>query len=334
MIGVIILTFQSDDVIEDCLSSLHASEHGELRVVVCDNNSNDQTVPCIRKWAAANNVDFTEVLAQDEAPPASQDSLTLIHTGANLGFAGGVNIGLAYLVKDPAVKLFWILNPDTEVVPQTAGEFARCAERVGSFSLMGSRIQYREEPYLIQSDGGNVNWLTGICTNINQGERPEDVALPDTGKLDFISGANMVASREFVEQAGPMVEDYFLYYEEIDWAQRRGGLPLAWCNEALVFHHGGTTIGTGAVNRRPSPFANYFNFRNRVRFMLRFRPTAVPITWVMSMLRVFKLAVLGARAEAWAAFAGLNGLAPPSEILERIASEDRKHAFMKRDRSR
>ncbi|MBG6212060.1 GT2 family glycosyltransferase [Labrenzia sp. EL_126] len=334
MIGVIILTFQADDVIEGCLNSLHASEYRDLRVVVCDNNSYDQTVPIVRQWAAANKIDLKEALAQDEVAPANQDSLTLIHTGSNLGFAGGVNVGLAHLLKDPAMNLFWILNPDTEVAPQTAGEFARCAERVGFFSLMGSRIQYREEPHLIQSDGGSVNWWTGICSNINQGGQPEDAEFPDTGKLDFISGANMVASREFVEQAGPMVEDYFLYYEEVDWAQRRGNLPLAWCRDALVFHHGGTTIGSGAVNRRPSPFANYFNFRNRVRFMRQFRPLAVPVTWVTSMLRVVKLTALGARAEAWAAFTGLNGLAPPTKISDRIAPDDRKLAFRPRDRSR
>ena len=163
---------------------------------------------------------------------------------------------------------------------------------------------------------------------------PGDAQFPDVTSLDFISGANMVASRMFIEQIGLMVEDYFLYYEEVDWAARRGDLPLALCPEAVVVHHGGTTIGTGSVTKRASGFANYFNYRNRMRFMRRFHPGALPIVWGLAMLRVAKLVAVGAAAEAWAALAGLNGLPPPAAVRNRIAPDDRAQAFKLRDRTR
>ncbi|MEM7546723.1 MAG: glycosyltransferase family 2 protein [Pseudomonadota bacterium] len=330
MIGVIVLTFEAADVIEACLESLHVSDHPDMRVVVCDNRSSDDTVKVIRAWAEAHG-EALEEIAPATQPAANLARYTLLHTGGNLGFAGGVNAGLRWLQQDPRVDLFWILNPDSEAEPGTASAYARHAAEVGPFALMGARICYHEADRRVQSDGGQVSQWTGVCRNVNSGLSQEDAVPPDAAHLDFISGANMVASRVFVERAGPMVEDYFLYYEEVDWAARRGDLPLVLCPDAKVLHHGGTVIGTGSLTRRPSPFANYFNYRNRMRFMRRFRPMALPIAWALSMLRVVKLFGLGAGAEGWAAFCGLNGMPPPASIRDRIAPADQDRAFVLRE---
>ena len=324
MIGVIIVTFQSADVIEACLESLRTSDHSDLRVVICDNGSSDDTWGTVLRWAAAKDVDLAETRV---GPPGAPAPFRFVHMGGNMGYAGGVNAGLKFLLGDPGVDLLWILNPDSEALPHTASAFARCAAETGPFSLMGGRIRYHEPPRHIQSDGGIVLAWSGICKNLNAGLLPQEAKMPVAQTLDFISGASVVASRHFVETVGPMTEDYFLYYEEVDWAARRGDLPLVLCPEAEVIHHGGTTIGTGAFNRRPSPFANYFNYRNRMRFVRRFRPMAIPTTWVLSMARVAKLLALGARDEAMAAARGLNGLPPPVAVRDRIAPEDRARAF-------
>ncbi len=333
MIGVVVLTFQSADVIEACLESLRVSDHSDLRIVICDNNSQDKTIDAIKKWVEACGLRITEI-GPEPGPLPDPAYLTLLHIGGNLGFAGGVNAGIQLLRSDPRIDLFWILNPDSEVAPDTAGAYARRAKEVGPFSLMGSRIRYHEAPQWIQSDGGQVSLWSGVCRNVNLGKIPEMTEPPDAGSLDFISGANMVASRQFVERAGLMVEDYFLYYEEVDWAARRGDLPLVLCPEAEVFHHGGTMIGTGSFTRRPSPFANYFNYRNRMRFVFRFRPWALPTAWFMSMLRVGKLFAIGAGDEAWAALRGLNGLPPPTAVRDQILPADRMRAFGMRERTR
>lgn len=333
IIGVVVLTFQSSDVIAACLDSLAASQGAELRIVVCDNSSRDSTVEVVTGWAEAKGLALTEI-QPGAAWPAERGPMTLIHTGGNLGFAGGVNVGLRYLQGDPDVDLFWILNPDGEATPGTAAAYRRRAAEVGPFSLMGGRTRYHEAPRHIQTDGGRVDYWSGICRNVNIGLAPEEATFPDAASLDFIAGANMVASRAFLERAGLMVEDYFLYYEEVDWAARRGALPLVVCPEAEVIHHSGTSIGTGRLNRLASPFANYFNYRNRMRFMRRVRPFALPATWGLSMLRVARLVLRGAWAEAWAAFAGLSGLRPPAAVRDRIAPADRALAFETRDRSR
>lgn len=328
VIVAIIVTYRSADVIRDCLESLMTSNYGALKVIVCDNNSPDDTVDTIRTWATGRSLELTEFVADSENALEAEalGRVTLIRSLANLGFAGGVNLGLKTAIQDPDVGLFWILNPDCVVMPETASAFVE-SSRQDRFALMGGRILYLEPPNAIQSDGGRVSHWTGVCTNLNQGLSPLTAVRPDPATMDFISGANMVASREFVDKAGLMREDYFLYFEEVDWAFQRGGLPLRFCQEAIVHHHGGTVIGTGSATRRANAFANYFNFRNRIRFVGRFMPQSLPVAYAYNLLKIAKLVCVGAWEEAAGAFRGLHQLPPSKAVAEKLAPEAAARAF-------
>ena len=321
-LGVAIVAFNSADIIVGCLDSLFASRGAELRVVVTDNASSDDTVDAIRGWAARRGREdaafhFTELPA-DTAAPASAD-LTLLRSGFNGGYAHGVNAGLRLLLRDPAIDLFWVLNPDCEVTPEAAARYlAHGAD--GAFALMCGRTIYKEAPDRIQTDGGRIDRWTGVCSAANLGLPPATTPMPQARELDFIPGSNAVATRTFIERAGLMSEDYFLYYEEVDWAFRRGQLPLRIVDDVVVYHYGGTAIGSGSATRRASPFANYFNYRNRIRFLARHRPMAVPIGLAYAVAKALQLLLLKrAASEARALVAGAFGLAPPAAVRERIA---------------
>jgi GT2 family glycosyltransferase len=325
MLGVIIVTYASGDVIEACLDSLVASEGADISIAICDNASPDDTVEKVRGWARNRNLALHETT--ETGDPRPEGRVTLIRSSVNRGFAGGVNLGIRFLMRDRNCNLFWILNPDCEVAPDAAAAFEACALKAGEFALMGSRIVYREAPGLIQSDGGHVERWTGVCHNVNQGADPVATALPSVDQLDYLSGASVVASRHFIETVGAVPENYFLYYEEVEWAARRGALPLVLCAEAVVHHHGGTAIGTGAVDRLASPFALYFNYRNRMRFVRAIHPVALPLAYLASLARVGKLVAKGAWSEAASAFLGLNQLPPPQKVREKLAPNAAALAF-------
>ncbi|WP_294606468.1 glycosyltransferase family 2 protein [uncultured Roseovarius sp.] len=328
MIAVIIVTYNSEDIIRNCLDSLARSEGEALRVVICDNASTDATVQVVRDWSAERRVDFDEIYAPATGQPTAD--FTLLRSPRNLGFAGGVNRGLEFLLRDAQCDLFWLLNPDCEIETTTASAFRRRAHTSGAFSLMGSRILYCDAPGLIQSDGGRVGRWTGICRNLNQGGDPRFAIRPDARDIDFISGASVVASRDFIEAVGLMREDYFLYYEEVEWAARRGDLPLLLCNEALVHHQGGTAIGSGSITRRASPLALYFNYRNRMRYLAQVNPIALPVSCLASLARILKLAVHRAWPEAWAALLGMFQLPPPSWVRAVLSEDAAEYAFGRR----
>jgi len=325
-IGVVVVAYNSADVIAACVRSLLASDHPALHVVVCDNASQDDTLSVVRAQAPDSFAELADdgLAAAQVQPPAR---LTLVRCGRNLGFAGGVNVGLELLRAQPQIELFWVLNPDCVVPPETAGLYAATAQRVGRFGLMGCRTVFLEPGDRVQTDGGRVSRWTGVCESVHRGVAADTHALPAAASLDYISGANMVASRAFLERAGPLQEDYFLYYEEVDWAFRRGDLPLVLAEGARVYHHGGTTIGSGTLSRRPSAFANYFNYRNRMRFLAHFAPAGLASAYVMSLARIAKLLLLCAWDEADGAARGLHGLPPPPSVRARIAPNAREIAF-------
>lgn len=338
-LGVIIVAFNSADVILDCLESLLASEGVALDVQVVDNASTDDTVATLTDWAAGTrDVELSADLpfacavcdkpvALDGSPLPSGHRITLTRTGVNGGFAFGVNVGLATLAQNAGIDRFWILNPDSVVPPQTARAFATCPAPSQGFSLMGGRVLYYDTPDIIQIDGGLLNRRTGVTGNSGLGQRSEDTPPPNPDDLAFITGASMVASRKFYEAVGPMAEDYFLYYEEVDWALRRGDLPLAYCPEAIVYHKAGTSIGSPTLGRPASAFSQYFKHRSRLMFARRWLKSSVGTAILYSLAKAAQLLLKGYFDEARALLAGTFNRPPPKNVRARLSEDARQRAF-------
>lgn len=342
-LGVVIVTFNAADVILDCLESLLAAKGVQLHIVIVDNASTDATVMTLRDWAAGtspyappDDLPFTltpcakpVVLAGKAtvAPETGGHGLTLIESGLNGGFAAGVNCGLAHLAGLTGTDRFWILNPDSVVPPATPRAFATEPGPAGGFSLMGGRVIYLETPDKIQIDGGLIDWRTGVTHNKNQYRPPASTPAPDPAEFDFIMGASMVASRAFYAAAGPLAEDYFLYYEEVDWALRRGDLALAYCPQGVIFHRAGTAIGSPTPGRTASVFSLYFKHRGRVRFIRRFRRTRLPGALAYSFAKAAQLAFKGEGRAAWTILLASVDAPPPPEVRARLSPQAAALAF-------
>lgn len=327
-IGAVVVAFNASDVIVGCVESLFRQRHGNPKIVVIDNASSDDTVRVLRHWAERHpEVGFSEVAAGERLSHDEAGAVTLLHSTVNLGFAGGVNLGLAYLAAMPEIGHFWVLNPDAFADEGATGAILAAAAKVPGYALMGGRVCYADPKTRIQIDGGTLNWWTGVSGNVNLGKDADKTAMPNADKLDFITGANMVASRRFYEAAGPMAEDYFLYYEEADWAMRRGRMPLVVATDFVVYHHAGTAIGSPTLDRMASPFSFWFKYRGRTLFVRRFNPIALPVTIFYAAAKAAQIALKGARPQAGALIRGALCLPPPREVRDRLSPEAQKIAF-------
>lgn len=315
-LGVVIVTYNSTDVILDCLESLLSTSGTDLYVVVVDNESPDGTAEFIERWAAGE-IDYTpapdlpvETGTIPKPVPLNQPGpgLTVIRSGRNGGFAAGVNVGLKHLAQIPAVDRFWVLNPDCVVTKQAPAAFANWPSPDGGFALLGGRIIYLETPDTIQSDGGRVNLTTGVTGNIHLGAPASHTPHPNLDDIGFIAGANLVASRQLYETVGPMHEDFFLYYEEVDWSMRRGDLPLGYCPEGIVYHRAGSSIGSPTLERSGSAFSTYYLYRARMMFMRRHRWRMLPVTYAYAMAKAAQMLLKGRKGEARALLRGIHGL--------------------------
>ena len=341
-LGVVVVTFNAADVILENLESLLAQTRDTaLDVVVVDNGSTDGTLEVIRDWASATTPFVADLpfelppcpkpvhLAREGEPcpenRAETPAITLIETGLNSGFAGGVNRGLAHLAAQSRTDRFWILNPDGAAAPGAALAFATAHPE--PFSLLGGRVIYTHDPDTIQIDGGLVNERTGVTGNVHLGQSHAASPPADPQKMQFITGASMVASRAFYEAAGPMPEDYFLYYEEVDWAYQRGALPFAYAADGVVYHRAGTAIGSPTLDRIASPFSQYFKHRGRMRFIRRHLPGAWATGWAYSLAKAGQYLLKGHRAEAWALLCGVADAAPPAAVRNRLTPEAQALAF-------
>lgn len=267
LMGVVIVTYNSADQILDCLDSLLASDNAHrLRITLVDNASADETVAKILDWSDGR---VTEDL------PATRLShpVTLLRQSENLGFAAGANVGLKLQLRDPEICRFWLLNPDTIVPPQTPSRLMSVQD---DFAMMGNRICYADGTNRIQLDAGKIDTRSGVTRNINIGQDSRVTPAPKPSEIDFISGASLVVSRAFLKAAGPMREDYFLYYEEVDWALRRKNMPLIFCDHAEVFHVAGASIGSPSLERQASLTSLYHKHRSRMIFLWRWYPKSIP----------------------------------------------------------
>lgn len=310
MLGVAIALYRSADVIGDCLSSLLASRNVNLRVVLADNASPDETSAAVREWASANLAPHQFAEGRPGEIAQAQAWLTLLHLPANGGFAHATNRALELLMADPQIAHFWLLNPDCRADPGAAAEYLEAARR-GPYALIGGRTLYVDPPGMIQSEGGRVSRWTGVCTSLGAGRAHPETPPTDEHSLDYVSGANCLASRMFIERAGLMDEGYFLYYEEVDWAQRRGDLPLRLAPAALAAHHGGSAIGSGTHRRRASPLSLYWNHRSRMRYLRRHNPVALPLAWLWALAKALQVLLSGDARGSRAIIAAIIGRRAP-----------------------
>ena len=129
---------------------------------------------------------------------------------------------------------------------------------------------------------GAHRWLatTRLIGNHQKKSVPIDAAIVES-KISFIIGASMFVSLELLSEIGLLNEEYFLYFEEIDWAVRAQNMfCLTYSPASFVYHKGGASIGSCYSSHTRSDLSDYYSIRNRLKFTRRHYPHVLPIVYV------------------------------------------------------
>jgi GT2 family glycosyltransferase len=309
-LGVVLVNWNRwSDTIE-CLESILRSSI-PLRIVVVDNASGDGSPDRIVDWAAganpavATSVAFAKFstpeipkplvlrrLAADAAVLPNDAGVTLVDAGGNLGFAGGNNIGIRLLLRDPAIDYVWLLNNDTVAEPAAAAALLARMDATHNVGMCGTVVRYYHRPDVVQAlNGSRFRLITGQSRGIGEGQPASQPYNPAVvaRETDFVLGASLGVSREFVERVGPMSERYFLYFEEIDWARRNAGrFAIAFAHGATVYHKEGGSIGSSAAKGQRSNGSDYYLLRSRLRFIRRHAPALLPLHWALALGQIVR----------------------------------------------
>jgi GT2 family glycosyltransferase len=106
--------------------------------------------------------------------------------------------------------------------------------------------------------------------------------MPDAKTIEtemaYVVGASMLVRRSFLEQVGLLNEEYFLYFEELDWAIRAlGRFTLAYSPLSVVYHKEGRSIGSSSRREERSSASERYAARNRIIITKKYFPAVLPI---------------------------------------------------------
>jgi GT2 family glycosyltransferase len=185
-----------------------------------------------------------------------------IRSEKNLGFAGGNNMGLAAATGD----YLFLVNNDTEFTPGLIETLVDTFKEHPEIGIISPKINYFDEPEVIQYAGFTpMNYYT--CRNKCIGQFEKDKGQYDqlVAPTGYVHGAAMMISRAALAKAGHMAENFFLYYEEMDWCEKikNAGFQI-WVNtNATIYHKESLAVG------KNSALKAYFMNRNRILFTRR-----------------------------------------------------------------
>ncbi len=312
---IVILNWNGYQDTLECLESVLKLDYDDFQVILCDNDSSDNSIDHFTRWAEgkhsspiAESSALTSLVSPSVNKPISYAllereqaekgnisnpdvDLIMIKTGGNLGFSGGNNVGLRYALKRDDFDYIWLLNNDTIVAPDCLSKMINYSQSHSPKNLCGSVQHFYHAPETIQALGGcHYNKWSGIASEtLGRGTSIHaEINHANFEKLlSYIHGASWLLPKNFLTDIGLMSEDYFLYYEEIDWCIRNNGqYQLCYCPEAKVFHKEGASIGSKSLTQESSLFADFYLFRNKLKVTRKFYPEALLTVYLATLLQL------------------------------------------------
>jgi GT2 family glycosyltransferase len=249
-VSIITVNYNQSYITEQLLASVYATNtYAAVEIIVVDNASKDNPVPA---WIT------------------QYPDITFIRSDVNLGFAGGNNLG----IKVAKGEYLFFVNNDTEFTAGLVESLAAILDENTRVGMVSPKIRYHDQPTILQYAGFTpMNYYTMRNRCIGQFEVDNGQYDNYTGATGYIHGAAMMVRRQAIDKAGLMAENFFLYYEEMDWNDhiKRAGYEIWVQPKALIYHKESVSVG------RVSGLKEYFMNRNRILFIRRNAPSALAI---------------------------------------------------------
>jgi len=281
-IGIVLINFNSEKETVACIESLLAMQVEGFTILICvvDN---------------ASHAESLEYLKAHLPKTATPFQIELLIEKKNLGFTGGNNIGMKFVLTK-GVDAVVLLNNDTLVDKNLVQELSKTADAYLNSVIVpkiyfakgheyhADRYSEKELGHVFWYAGGEIDWnhVTGKHRGVNE---------VDTGQYDvesktaFASGCCLYIPRKIVEKVGMFDDDYFLYFEDADFSERvkKAGFTIYYAPTAIVWHkNAGSTGGSG------SDLQDYYISRNRMLFGMEYAPIRTKIALLRESLQLLR----------------------------------------------
>ena len=242
-LSIIILNFNTKDLLRDCLRSVLKSEKDSFRyeTIVVDNASTDDSVAMIKKafpW------------------------VKLIESKVNLGFSGGNNLGL----KIARGRYILFLNSDTKVKPDAFKKMITFMDKnpkVGAATAKTMLVSGGMDPDCHRSfptPWPSISYFLGLEKLFPKSKTFGQyhkfyLDLNKVHEIDAGFGTFMFVRREVINQVGPWDDQYFFYGEDLDYFYRikQAGWQVMFYPEPFLVHYKGASSGLRKESEKISP---------------------------------------------------------------------------------
>lgn len=257
-VSIIILTTNALEMTREQLQNVSRLETKGITAecLVVDNDSQDGTKEKLKEYKLPN-MDYK-----------------FIETGANLGFAGGNNVGIENALERGAGYVI-LMNNDLILPPDILTKLVDFMEENPDIGLASPKMyfakgyEFHKDRYK-PSELGKVIWYAGgVIDRKNVYSNHRGVDEVDRGQYDrvsetdFTNGACMIIRRDVIEKIGLLDAKYFLYWEDADFSERakRAGFKVTYFPDTHLWHKVSSSTGGSG-----SPTNDYFLTRNRLYF--------------------------------------------------------------------
>ena len=226
----VVLGYEDRGHLPGCLDSLLRQPCLPGDVVYLDNGSTDGSAAFVR---------------------ARYAGVRVIETGGNLGYAGGMNVGLR-IAREEGRRFALLLNTDIVLAPGMVDALA--AEAAPGVAAVGGLALSLADPARIDGAFGRVTYRHLLSRLVGEGKRRRRARGVDRPRdVDYPYGCAWLVAMDAVARVGLLDEDFFCYHEELEWCHRarRAGLRCRYTPRAVCRHerYRGDAVGE-ALKRR------------------------------------------------------------------------------------
>jgi GT2 family glycosyltransferase len=243
-VSVIILNWNGEEYIEDCLLSVFAQDYAPLEVIVVDNASSDGSADMVERR-------FPRAI--------------LVRNETNLGFGAGNNRG----IRKASGKCIVVLNNDAQMERECVTELKKALDKDEQYGAAAAKILLKHERGLIDA-AGIVVCPDGL--SIGRGRLEQEGLFDKEEEVFFASGCCAMFRKEMLEDIAVdgeyYDEDFFAYADDTDlgWRARIRGWRCIYAPLARAYHLHSASAGTY------SPLKAFLVERNRLWLQVKSFP--------------------------------------------------------------
>jgi GT2 family glycosyltransferase len=252
LVSIISVNYNGLEVTREMIDSIRSNTYSNVEIIVVDNASEKSPKEFLNHF-------YPEV--------------KVIESKENLGFAGGNNLG----IQESKGAYLFFLNNDAELTNGAIESILDLFNQNPKIGVVSPKICFHKEVSEIASDPQSSDILQYVGTtsvhpitarNQTIGSLEKDQnQYTKAQKTAYAHGAAMVVKREIIEKVGLMPEEFFLYYEELDWCEQieRAGYEIYVQPNAKIYHKESWSVD------KISTLKTFYMNRNRILFMRRNR---------------------------------------------------------------